>query len=103
LIAHSSTPAFEYVLMCYPSKFRASQVGELSVFVSNSAQDVPSLVGTPNKLLYVHNMICAARCVVTGSGLCAGECDQTSFLDLLSIIIFCSNSRSNDKFYDPNE
>lgn len=103
LMRHSSTPAFEFLVMCYPSKFRASQVGELSVFVSNSAQEVPVLVGTPNKLLYVHNMICAARCVVTGSGLCAGECDQKRFLDLLFIIIFCSNSRSNDKLCDPNE
>jgi hypothetical protein len=81
LIKHSSTPASEFLVMCYPPKFRASQVGALSVYVSNSAQEVPVLVATPNNLSYIHNMICAERCVVTGSGLCVGECDQLHFLD----------------------
>ena len=59
--------------MCYPPSFGAAQVGNVSVFVSPSIGELPRLVGTSTPLSYVNNVICAAKSVISGSGLCFGE------------------------------
>ena len=78
LIAHSrQVSAFASLVLCYPPNFGVSQVGNVSVFVSQTIQDVPRLIGAPKSLSYASNVICAAKCVITGSGLCVGECFES--------------------------
>jgi hypothetical protein len=64
--------AFASLVMCYPPAFSAVQVGFVSVFVLTSDQEVPRLIDTPKQLYYVSNIVCAAKCVITGSGLSLG-------------------------------
>ena len=73
LLPNARLSAQDSFVTCYPPDFGCAQVGILSVFVSNSAREVPQLVGTPNRLVYVSNVVCAAKCILTGNGLGVGE------------------------------
>ncbi len=73
LITNASRSAQGSYVMCYPPDFGCSQVGILSVFVAASARELPQLVGSPNGLSYVSNIVCASKCVISGAGLSVGE------------------------------
>ncbi len=72
LIRNTIRSSFASLVMCYPPAFSAAQVGFVSVFVLTSDQEAPRLIDTPKPLYYVSNVVCAAKCVITGSGLSLG-------------------------------
>ena len=83
--------AFAPLVMCYPPSFGAAQVGNVSVFVSPSIGELPRLVGTSTPLSYVNNVICAAKSVFSGSGLCFGEFFEQFMCQFCVFNFFSSN------------
>ncbi len=82
LLANSRRSVFASLVMCYPSTFSVVQVGTVFVYGVASARGYHGLVGTPNNLSYVSNVACAAKCVITGSGLSVGA----HFRSLISVM-----------------
>ncbi len=88
LIANPRQSVFASLVMCYPSTFSAVHAGIVSVFLLPSPQEAPQLIGAPKLLLYVNNVVCATKCVITGSGISVGEYFDSVFFQSVSVTRF---------------